>query len=104
MELLPPVGWADVATKQDLALLETRMDARFDQVDARFARIDARFAGVDARFDQLESRFDGKLEVLEHKFTAALHQELRSLTWKILTVVIAAMSAMLGTLVGVTRF
>lgn len=25
MALLPPVGWADVATKQDLAVLETRL-------------------------------------------------------------------------------
>jgi hypothetical protein len=31
MELLPPVGWADVATKQDLALLEARLDARLER-------------------------------------------------------------------------
>jgi hypothetical protein len=31
MELLPPVGWADVATKHDLALLETRLEARFER-------------------------------------------------------------------------
>jgi len=35
MELLPPVGWADVATKQDLALLEQRLEAHFE---ARFER------------------------------------------------------------------
>ncbi len=29
MELLPPVGWADVATKQDLASLEARLTDRF---------------------------------------------------------------------------
>ena len=31
MELLPPVGWADVATKQDLVLLELRLEARFER-------------------------------------------------------------------------
>lgn len=30
MELLPPVGWADVATKQDLAHLEARMATKDD--------------------------------------------------------------------------
>ena len=36
MELLPPVGWADVATKRDLDGLEGRMSLRFDLVDQRF--------------------------------------------------------------------
>ncbi len=63
-----------------------------------------RSGGCPVRRRLLGSRFDSKFEVLEHKFTATLHQELRSLTWKILAVVIAAMSAMLGALVGVARF
>jgi hypothetical protein len=40
MELLPPVGWADVATKHDLLMLEGRMDSRFESLEAR---MDARF-------------------------------------------------------------
>ncbi len=36
MAMLPPVGWADVATKHDLAALESRLDLRFDATDLRF--------------------------------------------------------------------
>ncbi len=38
MELLPPVGWADVATKQDLAILEARMDAGFSALRTELHR------------------------------------------------------------------
>ena len=32
MEMMPPVGWADVATKRDLDALEQRMDLRFESI------------------------------------------------------------------------
>lgn len=54
MELLPPVGWADVATKHDLLELERRIDLRFEG----FAH---RFEGFEHRFEAMESRLVAKL-------------------------------------------
>ena len=55
MTQIPPTGWADMATKQDLVLLGERLDTR----------IDAKIDGVEA-----------KIETSEHRILGALHREL----------------------------
>jgi hypothetical protein len=67
MELLPPVGWADVATKQDVAHLEAVMSVRFETVEGRL--------GI------LDSKVDD------------LSREIRAQTWKFVTVMIAVVGA-----------
>ncbi len=36
MDALPPIDYDQLATKTDLALLETKVDAQFERVDGRF--------------------------------------------------------------------
>ena len=62
MELLPPVGWADVATKRDLDQLEARLIAQFERrfvgIDHRCVGIDQRFVGIDQRFERVDQQFE----------------------------------------------
>jgi hypothetical protein len=75
IEHLPPVGWADIATRHDLAALEQRIDLRFARVDDRFQAMEQRF---DERFDHIERqsglRFDNvgdRFNGIDHHITGA---------------------------------
>ena len=80
MELLPPTGWADVATRHDLTHLGevmatrfARVDAQFEAVDRRFDQVDQRFEANDRRFDQVDQRFeaiDRRFDQVDQRFEA----------------------------------
>ena len=58
MAHLPPVGWSNVATKDDINLLRMEMNQRFTLVDEKFKQIDPRFTTTDERFKKIDARFD----------------------------------------------
>jgi archaellum component FlaC len=71
MELLPPVGWAEVATKPDLTHQSALTDVRFDAIDRRFERVDQRFDEIDRHFDEVDRRFeqvDRRFEQVDRRF------------------------------------
>jgi hypothetical protein len=76
MELLPPAGWADVATKQDIGHLGA-------EIRGLEQRMELRFEGVDHKLESLESRLRADLR-------SELHAALRGQTWAILGVLLVA--------------
>src|SRR5437867_5497246 len=66
MELLPPVGWADIATKDDLRSIDARLDR------------------IEVRVGTLESRFDD------------LTREIRGQTWRLMTLMVAVVGVVVA--------
>jgi hypothetical protein len=87
MEMMPPVGWADVATKRDLDALEERMNLRFELVDRRFEMLDQRF---EASENKLLAAFRGEL-------LAAVTAQSNVISAQTRTLVMANLGAVLST-------
>lgn len=79
-EHLPPVGWADVATKRDIESLEARLESQ-------------------------EARLEARLESLEARVEARLDRELRDLSLRLMVAFVTTMAAFAGILLtGIRLF
>ncbi len=90
MELLPPVGWADVATKRDLDQLEERMDLRFDHLEER---MDLGFDKIDLQFDRPEESMNLRFDKVDPLFDDPMRS-----TQRVVLIAIAASTAFLAVL------
>ncbi len=84
MAHLPPVGWADVATKQDVQGLERRID----RLEVRMDRFETRLQGVEVGITTLGAEL--RAELTRH--TLALLFGLGSLILALGGVTVAAMA------------
>jgi hypothetical protein len=100
MEMLPPSGWGDVATRQRVDALERDMDLRFQLVDQRF---DAMETKLTARIDALDARLGAELSVVRREMQAGFATtEARTIRWVVGTglAIIGAVSGLGGLLLA----
>ena len=96
MSHLPPVGWADVATKRDIDALEARLNLRFEQVDARFEVVAERIEKVEER---LAGRLMGEIGGVRQDMaesTGSIRQEIGALQAEFANQTRQIMFAMIG--------
>lgn len=101
IEHLPPVGWADVATKHDLAGLEQRMDLRFGRIEDRFTALDERFTTLDERFNLMDERIKASAFELRASFANDLRSQFTTTVFGLVSVVLT-MAALAFALVRFT--
>lgn len=100
MELLPPVGWADVATKRDLDQLTEHFEMKFGRIDDRFDRIDARFERTDERFALLLNARTAE----QRADTAQLRADFEGSLRRMQTVLLSAFLTLAGVLIALSVF
>jgi hypothetical protein len=96
MALLPPVGWADVATKHDLDLQTALLGQRIATQDQRIAaldqKIDVTAGALDQKIDVTAAALDQKIDAtkayLEQQIRSSAQETVNRITWRVFAMMI----------------
>ena len=89
LDMLTAADVSNLATKNDVVVLDIKLDEMEKRVDIKLDEVEKR---IHIKLDELEKRMDIKLESLEHRITAATMKAIN----RHLTFSVTAMSAITG--------
>ena len=93
MEHLPPTGWANVATKDDVEHLRVAMTHHLDQLRAQMLH---EFELRDVRFERMEQRIDERFDSFRLEMKADMERAFRMQTFAIVGLMFTMLSAFLA--------